>query len=61
MYHGTIYKNKEIRKLLGDKIDKFVLSSIRGKPARIKHKIKIEGNKVTIFGSDFIAKGYIIQ
>ena len=60
MYHSVVYTNKEIRTLLGDNIDRFVLSSIRGKPARIKHQIKYKGNKVTIFGSDFIAKGYII-
>jgi hypothetical protein len=59
MYHSTPYTNKEIRKLLGNLINRFVLSGIRGRPARIKHKIKIKDNKVFVFGSDFIAKGYL--
>lgn len=59
-YHSTIFVNKEIRQLLGERINDFVLSAIRGKPARTKHAIKVKGNKVTIFGSDFIAKGYFI-
>lgn len=48
-----------MKRLLGDKIDKFVLASIKGKPAKTKNTIKIIDNKVTIFGSDFIAKGYL--
>lgn len=60
MYHSTIYSNKELRKLLGKNIDRFVLASIRGKPAKTKHKIIIKNNKVIIFGGDFIAKGYLI-
>ena len=59
-YHSTPYTNKEIRKLLGKNIKTFVLSEIRGKPARTKHKMVQKGNRVTIFGSDFIAKGYFI-
>lgn len=58
-YHSTVYTNKEMRKLLGKDIDNFVLSSIVGKPARTKHVIKKKGNKITIFGSDFVAKGYL--
>jgi len=60
-YHGTPYKNKQMRKLLGKLVDRFVLASVKGKPARTKNQIKIVGNKVTIFGSDFIAKGYLIK
>jgi hypothetical protein len=58
VYHSTVYTNKEIKRLLGDRIDDFVLASISGKPARTKHKMVVKGNKVTIFGGDFIAKGY---
>ena len=64
MYHGTVYLNKQLRQLLkqsiGEDLSKFVLSEIRGKPARTKNQVKIKGNKVTVFGSDFIAKGYLI-
>jgi len=60
-YHSTIYTNKELRKLLKEyNIINFQLASIQGKPAKIKHKLIINKNKVTIFGSDFIAKGYLI-
>lgn len=59
-YHSTPYTNKEMRHLLGDRIKHFTLASIQGKPARTKGVIKVQGNKVTIFGSDVIAKGYLI-
>jgi len=59
MYHSTIYTNKEIRKLLGNDVDRFILQNIDGKPAKTKNKIVIKGNKVTIFGSDFVAKGFL--
>lgn len=61
MYHSTPYTNKELKKLLGRMIDNFVLSSIVGKPACTKHQIKIKNNKVTVFGSDFVAKGYLLN
>ncbi len=62
MYHGTVYTNKQIRKLLkkaGIPADKFCLQIIKGKPAKMKNKIDVQGNKITIFGNDFIAKGFI--
>lgn len=49
-----------MRKLLGFLIGRFVLSGIRGRSAKTKHKIIIKGNKVKIFGSDFVATGYLI-
>lgn len=58
-YHGTPYQNKQMRKLLGKNIDRFVLANVKGKPARTKNEIVYKGNKVTIFGSDFVAKGYL--
>lgn len=51
-----------MRKLLagaGIPLDKFTLAIVKGKPARTKNRVKVDGNKVTIFGSDFIAKGFI--
>ena len=58
-YHSLAYTSKEARKLLGKNADRFMLGRIEGKPARTKHKIVIKGNKVTIFGGDFVAHGYL--
>lgn len=57
-YHGTVYNNKQIRKLLGDDIHRFQLLNIDGRPAKTKNKVKKKDKYITVFGSDFIAKGY---
>lgn len=54
--------NKQIRKLLrsaGINPRDFNMGVIKGKPAKTKNKIIINENKVTIFGSDFVCKGYL--
>lgn len=48
-----------MRKLLGKNLDRFVMGRMEGKPARTKHKISIKGNKVVIFGGDFVCHGYL--
>lgn len=61
-YHGTVYTNKELRSLLLDSgifLEDFILSDIKGKPAKTKGRVKVQGTKVVVFGSDFIAKGFI--
>jgi len=62
MYHSTVYKNKELRQALlnhGIDLDKFVLANIKGKPAKRKGIVEQRDNQVKVFGSDFIATGYI--
>ena len=63
-YHSTVYTNKQIKKLLrttGLSMDRFTLAHISGKPARTKNKVLMKGNKIIIYGSDFVAKGYLLK
>ena len=53
-HHSTPWKNKEMKKLLNDARihpDDFILSFIRGKPARTKNKVKVVGRNVTASSS----------
>lgn len=64
MYHSFLYTNKQVRRLLkafNIKPWQVNLAEVRGKPAKTKNYISLSGNKITIFGSDFVAKGYIKQ
>jgi hypothetical protein len=58
-YHSTLFTNKELRRTLkkhftAAEIDRMRLSRISGKPAKHRGVITV-GNRITIFGSDFIA------
>jgi len=58
-YHSVSFTNPQFKKLLfgaGINPEDFILQVVKGKPARTKGKVKVEGNKVTVFGSDFVAK-----
>ena len=55
-YHSTVFTNKEIRKhFTREMLHRLQLVSISGKPARARG-LKWDGDKVTVFGSDFVAK-----
>jgi len=55
-YHSTVFTNKEIRKhFTREMLHRLQLVSISGKPARARG-VKWDGYKVTVFGSDFVAK-----
>lgn len=61
MYHSTLYINPQLKKLLrgaGIDIDTFTLAVIKGKPAKTKNKVIIKDKRVTVFGTDFVAKGF---
>jgi hypothetical protein len=54
-YHSTVFSNKEIRKhFTRDMLHRLQLVHIEGKSAKFKG-VKWEGNKVKVFGSDFVA------
>jgi hypothetical protein len=56
-YHSTVFTNKEIRKHFSrEMLHRLQLVSIIGKPAKTKNQVKWDGDKVTVFGSDFVAK-----
>lgn len=60
-HHSLIYTNRQVRKLLGQNKDNFILSVVKRGPAKTKNKIKINGDKVTIFCDNLIAKGYLTK
>lgn len=61
-YHSTVYTNPQIRTLLrkaGIPLENFIMERISGMPARTKNTVRVRGNKVTVFGSDFVCSGYL--
>ncbi len=62
-FHSTPVTNKQLRHLLLeagiDPKEGFIMATIIGKPARTKGKVVIKGKSVTVFGSDFVCKGYL--
>lgn len=61
-YHATVHHNKDLRRLLTDagiSLSQFTLASFETVRAGLKHHVKIQGRKVTVYGPGFIATGFI--